>query len=55
MSETNIPSVEITTKNTVALVLGITSTVIGVIALMIGWVPFLGLLAIFDSRFLLIL
>jgi hypothetical protein len=45
MSETNIPSVEITTKNTVALVLGITSTVIGVIALLIGWVPFLGLLA----------
>lgn len=46
MSETNMPSVEITTKNTVALTLGITSTVIGVIALLIGWVPFLGLLAI---------
>jgi O-acetyl-ADP-ribose deacetylase (regulator of RNase III) len=45
MSETNLPAVELTTKNTVALVLGITSTVIGVIALLIGWVPFLGLLA----------
>ena len=46
MPETNLPSVEITTKNTVALTLGITSTVIGVIALLIGWVPFLGLFAI---------
>ena len=46
MSETNIPSVEITTKNTVALTLGLVSTVIGVIALLIGWVPFLGLFAI---------
>jgi hypothetical protein len=46
MPETNTPQVEITTKNTVALTLGIISTVIGVIALLIGWVPFLGLFAI---------
>lgn len=38
--------VEVDTKNTGALTMGIISIVIGVLALLIGWVPFLGLLAI---------
>ena len=38
--------VVITTKNTTSLTLGIIATVIGVLALLFGWVPFLGLLAI---------
>lgn len=38
--------VVITTKNTASLTLGIISTVIGVLALLVGWVPFLGLVAI---------
>jgi hypothetical protein len=40
------PEVVITTQNTISLTLGITATVIGVFALLFGWVPFLGLLAI---------
>lgn len=36
----------LTTTNTTSLTLGIISVVIGVIALLFGWVPFLGLLAI---------
>jgi len=36
----------LTTKNTTSLTLGIISVVIGVLALLFGWVPFLGLLAI---------
>lgn len=36
----------ITTKNTASLTLGIISIVTGVLALLFGWVPFLGLLAI---------
>lgn len=38
--------VEVDTKNTGALTLGIISIIIGVLALLVGWVPFLGLLAI---------
>lgn len=36
----------LTTKNTASLTLGIISVVTGVLALLFGWVPFLGLLAI---------
>ncbi len=36
----------LTTKNTASLTLGIIATVVGVLALLIGWVPFLGLLAV---------
>ncbi len=38
--------VSVTTKNTVSLTLGIISVVLAVLALLFGWVPFLGLLAI---------
>lgn len=38
--------VEVTTQNTGALTMGIISIVVGVLALLVGWVPFLGLLAI---------
>lgn len=38
--------VVITYKNTVSVTLGIISTVIGVLALLFGWIPFFGLLAI---------
>ena len=37
--------VEVTTQNTGALTMGIISIVVGVLALLVGWVPFLGLLA----------
>jgi len=35
-----------TTKNTPSLILGIIALVMGVLAILVGWVPFLGLLAI---------
>jgi hypothetical protein len=38
--------VEVTTQNTGALTMGIISIVVGVLALLFGWIPFLGLLAI---------
>ncbi len=39
-------SVEVTTKNTGSLTMGICAIVVGVMGLLIGWVPFLGLFAI---------
>lgn len=39
-------TVTITTKNTAALTLGIIAVVVGVLSLLVGWIPFLGLLAI---------
>lgn len=38
-------TVIVTTKNTASLTLGIIAVVVGVLALLVGWVPFLGLLA----------
>jgi len=43
---TNIHTVEVTTKNTGSLAMGISAIAVGVLALLVGWVPFLGLLAI---------
>ena len=39
-------TVIITTKNTASLTLGIIAIVVGVLALLFGWVPFVGLLAV---------
>lgn len=39
-------TVTVTTTNTAALALGIIATVVGALALLVGWVPYLGLLAI---------
>ncbi|HNU50207.1 MAG TPA: hypothetical protein PKJ98_04730 [Verrucomicrobiota bacterium] len=38
-------TVIVTTKNTASLTLGIIAIVVGVLSLLVGWVPFLGLLA----------
>ncbi|MGE3180886.1 MAG: hypothetical protein AB7N71_04590 [Phycisphaerae bacterium] len=38
--------VVITTKNTTSLTLGIIAVVLGVLALLVGWIPFLGLVAV---------
>ncbi len=38
--------VVLTTRNTTSLTLGIIATVIGVLALLFGWIPYLGLVAI---------
>jgi hypothetical protein len=46
MTTKNTQSIEITTKNTGSLTMGIASVVVGVLALLVGWIPFLGLLAI---------
>ena len=47
---TSIPqepqTVIVTTKNTASLALGIIALVVGVLSLLVGWIPFLGLLAI---------
>ena len=43
--------VAIITKNTPSLVLAIISLVIGVLAILVGWIPFLGLLAIPSAIF----
>lgn len=45
MNEQNA-TVTITTKNTPALTMGIISIVLGVLAMLVGWIPFLGLIAI---------
>ncbi|EEF60631.1 hypothetical protein [Pedosphaera parvula] len=39
-------TVIVTTKNTASLTLGIIALVVGVLSLLVGWIPFLGLLAI---------
>lgn len=39
-------TVTVTTKNTTALTMGIIAIVLGVFGLLIGWIPFLGLLAV---------
>lgn len=36
----------VTTKNTVSLTLGIIATIVGAVAMLVGWIPFLGLLSI---------
>lgn len=46
MQYQNRQVVEITTKNTPALTLGIISLVLGVLALLAGWIPYIGLVAI---------
>ncbi len=46
MAHTAPQEVSITTKNTVALTMGIAAVVVGVLALLFGWIPFLGLLAV---------
>lgn len=38
--------VEITTRNTPSLTMGIIAIVLGVLGLLVGWIPFLGLIAI---------
>src|SRR6185503_2286620 len=39
-------TVQVTTKNTPSLTLGIIAIVVGVMSLLVGWIPFLGLVAI---------
>jgi len=39
-------TVIVTTKNTASLTLGIIALVVGVLSLLVGWIPFLGLLAL---------
>jgi hypothetical protein len=39
-------TVTVTTKNTPALTMGIIAIVLGVLAMLVGWIPFLGLLAL---------
>ncbi len=46
MPEQQPLEVVVTTKNTASLTLGIIATVVGVVALLVGWVPFFGLIAL---------
>ena len=46
MNPSTPPVVEITTKNTPSLTMGIIAIVLGVIGLLVGWIPFIGLVAI---------
>jgi len=39
-------TVIVTTKNTASLTLGITALVVGVLSLLVGWIPFFGLIAL---------
>ena len=41
-----ITTVTVTTKNTPAMTMGIIATVLGVLAMLVGWIPFVGLFAI---------
>jgi hypothetical protein len=46
MNTTEPQTVIVTTKNTASLTLGIIALVVGVLSLLVGWIPFLGLIAI---------
>jgi len=46
MTANNPQTISVTTKNTCSLTLGLIAVIIGTISLLVGWVPYLGLLAI---------